>query len=492
MIATEQLDNGYDVIIVGAGISGINFAYRLQTQNPELSFTILEGRDNIGGTWDLFKYPGLRSDSDLYTFGFSWRPWTEEKAIAEGPLIINYVKESAAMYGIDQKVKFRHKVSSANWSSEQQAWSLSVDANGQPTVFRGRFMLLCTGYYDYNQALPTVIPGIENFKGKTVHPQFWPEDLDYTGQNIVIIGSGATAVTLLPALAETASHVTMLQRSPSYLLSQPKTDGLEILIRNIFPKSLAHKLIRIKWITATFFFTNFCRYFPDRAKGLIREATIKQLPPSISHDPHFQPAYNPFEQRVCFCPEGDFYVSLRSGKSSVVTGHIDTVTENSIKLTNGRELHPDIIVTATGLKIQLAGGMKLTVDNAPFKLNEKFIWKGVMLQDLPNAAFVVGYVDASWTLGANATAFLICRILNRMKKEGTAVVVPRLTEEEQRNIKEMPMLNLSSTYVQKAKDAMPKAGDAGQWRPRRTYMRDIWEARFGNIRKGLQHIKGPV
>jgi len=492
MITTEKLDNDYDVVIVGAGIAGINFAYRLQTQNPDLNFTILESRDNIGGTWDLFKFPGIRSDSDLYTFGFPWRPWTEQKTIAEGPLIVNYIKESAAMYGIDQKVKFRHKVSSANWSSEQQAWSLSVDADGQPTVFRGRFMLLCTGYYDYNQALPTVIPGIENFKGKTVHPQFWPEDLDYTGQNIVIIGSGATAITLLPVLAETASHVTMLQRSPSYLLSLPKADGLDVLIQNICPESLAHKLIRIKWLTFSFLLVSFCRYFPGRAKGLIHKATIKQLPPSIPHDPHFKPAYNPFEQRMCFCPDGDFYASLRSGKSSVVTGQIDTVTDKSIKLTNGQELHPDIIVTATGLKIQLAGGMKLTVDNTPFKINEKFIWKGVMLQDLPNAAFVVGYVDASWTLGANATAFLICRLLNQMKKDGTAVVVPRLKEEEQRNMKEMPMLNLSSTYVQKAKDVMPRAGDAGQWRPRRTYMRDIWEARFGDIRKGLQYIKGPV
>ena len=476
------------MIIIGAGISGINFAYRLQTQNPELSFTILEGRDAIGGTWDLFKYPGIRSDSDLYTFGFPWRPWTEQKAIAEGPLIVNYVRESAAMYGIDKKVQFGHKVNSANWSSDQQAWSLSVNADGTPKPFQCRFMLMCTGYYDYDQPLPTVIPGIDNFAGQVVHPQFWPEDLDYTGKNIVIVGSGATAVTLLPALAEKASHVTMLQRSPSYILSQPATDGLEILIRALFPAAWTHKLIRIKWLVVTFLFLNFCRYFPTRAKRMLRAGTIQQLPPSIQHDPHFKPSYDPFEQRMCFCPDGDFYASLRSGKASVVTDVIDTVTPNSIKLTSGQELNPDIIITATGLKIRLAGGAKLTVDGAPFAFNEKFAWKTVMVQDLPNVAVVVGYVDASWTLGADATAQLICRLLRQMAREGAGAAVPRLGEEEKGIMKEVPMLKLSSTYVQRGKDVLPKTGDGKQWRARSTYFRDMWEARFGDLKTGMQFV----
>ncbi len=333
-----------------------------------------------------------------------------------------------------------------------------------------------------------MIPGIKDFGGEVVHPQFWPQDLDYSGKEIVVIGSGATAVTLLPALAEKASHVTMLQRSPSYLLSQPKTDNLEILIRKTCPESLAHKLIRIKWLVMPFLFINFCFYLPSLAKRLLRSATMQQLPPSIAHDPHFKPTYDPFQQRMCFCPDGDFYASLRSGKSSVATGVIETVNKNSIKLTSGQELHPDIIVTATGLKIQLAGGMKLTVDDQPFNINEKFIWKAVMIQDLPNAAFVVGYTDASWTLGADATAHLISRMLKQMDKQHATMVVPRLPEEESTKMKIMPMLKLSSTYVQKGKDALPKAGDGAQWRARSTYFRDIWEAKFGDIKTGMQYV----
>jgi len=295
-------------------------------------------------------------------------------------------------------------------------------------------------------------------------------------------------VTLLPALAKKATHVTMLQRSPSYLLSQPAEDGLEWFIRRVFPRSWEHSLIRFKWIAVPWLFINFCRYLPNMARGMLRSATIAQLPPSIKHDPHFKPSYNPFEQRVCFCPDGDFYASLRSGKSSVVTGHIDTMTADTIKLTNGQELHPDIIVTATGLKVQLAGGMKVNVDGVPFHVNEKFIWKNIMFQDLPNAAYVIGYVDASWTLGADATAQLVCRMLKKMDKEGVDVIVPRV--EEGSKMKPLQYLNLSSTYVRKANDAMPKAGDHPQWAGRTSYFRDIWQAWFGDISTGLQYIRG--
>ncbi|KAK4995085.1 hypothetical protein LTR66_005017, partial [Elasticomyces elasticus] len=295
-MASEKTHNSYDVIIVGAGISGINFAYRLQTQCPDLSFTILEARDVIGGTWALFKYPGLRSDSDLYTFGFPWRPWTEQKSIAEAGLIVNYVRESAAMYGIDKKIQFKHRVGAYDWSSQSQQWALTVDADGTPKTFHTRFMLMCTGYYDYDHALPTVVPGIDKFGRRVVHPQFWPDDLDYTGKNITIIGSGATAVTLLPALAEKAAHVTMLQRSPSYVTSTPGQDGLERLIRKTCPAALAHKLIRIKWILFPLLLINFCYYLPTLAKKVLRAATIAQLPASTPHDPHFKPSYEPFQQ----------------------------------------------------------------------------------------------------------------------------------------------------------------------------------------------------
>lgn len=390
----EKSNLDYDIVIIGAGISGINFAYRLQERNPNLSFTILEGRDDIGGTWSLFQYPGIRSDSDLYTFGFPWRPWQDRASIAEGAKIMNYMRECMHMYGIDKKIRFRHHVSSANWSSQEKVWTLSLNADGEDTTMKARYVLLCTGYYDYDQPLQALIPGIDKFKGRVVHPQFWPKDLDYADKSIVIIGSGATAITLLPALAQKAKHVTMLQRSPSYILSQPREDGLEKLIRAVLPVSWTHQAIRFKWLAIPWLLINFCHYLPNMAKLLFQKVTIAQLPKSISHDPHFMPRYNPFEQRMCFCPDGDFYAALRSGKGSVVTGAIDTVTATSVRLRDGAELTPDIIVTATGLKVRLAGGIKVTVDGKPHAMNEKYVWKNIMQQDLPNAFFVVGYVDA--------------------------------------------------------------------------------------------------
>jgi cation diffusion facilitator CzcD-associated flavoprotein CzcO len=483
---TAPPENNYDILIIGAGISGINFAYRLQERLPHLSFAILEGRSSIGGTWDLFKYPGIRSDSDLYTFGFSWRPWTEKASIAEGGKILSYLKESAAMYCIDKKIKFQHHVNSANWSSKQRRWVLQVTADGkEEKVFQSQYLFFCTGYYDYDVPLQTVIPGIDNFQGPVVHPQFWPKDLDYTDKNIVIIGSGATAITLLPAMAKDARHVTMLQRSPSYLLSQPREDGLEVLIRKTLPTSWAHQAIRWKWLIIPWLFINFCTYLPNLAKKLLRAATIPQLPKSLQHDPHFKPLYNPFEQRMCFCPDGDFYGALREGKASVVTGHIDTVSKNSIKLKDGTEVHPDIIVTATGLKIRLAGGVKVTVDDSELNVPQKFLWKNIMLQDLPNCVFVIGYVDASWTLGADATARLVCRMIKRMMERGYEVATPKV--DPGWDMKETPMLRLTSTYVQRAKDAIPKAGDRAQWRGRTTYFRDIWEAWFGDLRSGMEY-----
>lgn len=487
MEASEKLVTNFDIIIIGAGISGINFAYRLQERNPEFSFTILEGRDDIGGTWSLFQYPGIRSDSDLYTFGFPWRPWNDRASIAEGSKIMNYMRECMSMYGIDKKIRYRHHVKSVNWSSEGKAWTLAVKANGEDQTFKSRFIIFCTGYYDYDTPLQAAIPGITNFKGRVVHPQFWPKDLDYTNKSITVVGSGATAITLLPALAQTASHVTMLQRSPSYIVSQPREDGLEKLIRAVAPTSWVHQLIRIKWLAVPYLFIAFCTYLPNVAKRLLAKATAAQLPRSLSCDPHFTPQYNPFEQRMCFCPDGDFYAALRSGKGSVVTSAIDNVTETSIRLSNGQELNPDIIVTATGLKIRLAGGIKVTVDGEEMPMNKKFIWKNVMLQDLPNAMFVIGYVDASWTLGADATAQLVCRMLKAMDRRGYEVATARMDEDTRARLKEKPVLRLTSTYVQKAKDVLPKACDQKQWRGRSTYFRDIWEAWFGDLRTGMEY-----
>ena len=434
---------------------------------------------------------GIRSDSDLYTFGFPWRPWKENTSIAKGPLITKYLSESAEEYGIDKKIKFNHHVNSTNYSSQYKTWTFDVTADKtEQKTFRSKFFLLCTGYYDYEQPLQTTIPGIDDYKGTVVHPQFWPQDLDYSDKNIVIIGSGATAVTLVPSLAEKASHVTMLQRSPSYLLSQPSEDGIERFIRRYCSGYWEHRLVRLKWLLIPFMIVNFCYYFPKAARKVFQSATRPLLPPGMQLDPNFNPSYNPFEQRVCFCPDGDFYETLRSGKSSIETGVIETVTADSIKLESGKELHPDIIVTATGIKVRIAGGIKVSVDDKPYNVPEKFVWKGIMLEDLPNCAFVIGYVDASWTLGADATAQLVCRILKQMEKEGTVEVVPRMTAKDKSTMKEMPLLRLSSTYVRKAKDVVPKAGDRGQWRARSFYFKDIWMAWFGDIKTGTEWVRG--
>lgn len=341
-------------------------------------------------------------------------------------------------------------------------------------------------YQDYKTPLKAEIPGIDNFEGPTVHPQFWPKDLDYKEKKIVIIGSGATAITLLPALAKEASQVTMLQRSPSYIISTPKEDGLEKLIRRWAPSSWINNIIRFKWLALPYLLIRFCRYMPERAKSMFKDKTEKQLPESLKHDDHFKPSYNPFEQRVCFCPDGDFYRALRNGKGTIATGIIDKITATTIKLKNGQELTPDIIITATGLKIQLAGGMKISTDGKPYSISEKFIWKNTMFQDLPNATYTIGYVDASWTLGADATAQLITRILKKMEKKEAGVIVPRV--EEGSTMKQTKLLGLSSTYLQKAGDVMPKAGDQPQWKGRSSYFRDIWESWYGDIGTGLEYL----
>jgi cation diffusion facilitator CzcD-associated flavoprotein CzcO len=481
--AVEQ----FDVIIVGAGISGINAAYRVQEKLPKgTTYAILDARDKIGGTWDLFKYPGLRSDSDLYTFGFPWRPWKAGHAIAEAPLILDYLNEAVKDTGIDKNIRFRQKVVSADWSSDELVWTLNV-AVGEKTVhYKGGFMILGTGYYDYDEPLQTVIPGIKNFKGPVVHPQFWPEDLDYAGKEVAIIGSGATAITILPNVAKTAKMVTIVQRSPSYVFSIPnKDDPLIRLTQWLFPAQLAHTLIRWRWMATSYLFFYFCRTFPNVAKKVIGAAATKQLPKGFPLDPNFKPKYNPWEQRMCLAPDGDFYKSIRKGKGNVVTGAIKTVTEDAIKLEDGSEIKADIIVTATGLKIKLAGGIQPTIDGKPLDISTKFLWKGVMLQDLPNACVIIGYTNASWTLGADATAQLVTRLINLMKKKGASAVVPRLANPE--SMEPTPMLNLSSTYLQKALSQMPKTG-TGQWAPRSHYFGDIRQAKYGDIETNIEFL----
>ncbi|KAJ8608339.1 hypothetical protein MRB53_039679 [Persea americana] len=486
----EKGDNNYDVIIIGAGISGINFAYRLQERSPQLNYAIIERRHEIGGTWSLFKYPGIRSDSDLYTFGFPWRPWNHNDAIAEGDLIRNYVKESAEEYGIDKKIKFNTKVSGASYNSTSKTWTFDTqNTSGEKKTYKARWMLICTGYYDYENPLQTDIPGIKDFKGQVIHPQFWPEDLDYTNKNVTVIGSGATAITVVPIMADKAKHITMLQRSPSYVMAIPREDIIEKFIRAVFPAFIQAILLRWKWIFAPLILVTYSAWFPRAARATMNKLTELQLPKSIPRDPHFTPRYNPWEQRMCMCPDGDFFKALRSGKASIETGVIENITPNAIKLTSGRELNPDIIITATGLKLQFGGGMAIKVDEKPFVLGEKLVWKGSMLEDLPNASFSMGYVDASWTLGADATAQLTTRIWNQMRDEGVVEVTARRLGDEKETVKPIDLLRLNSTYVQKGKDQLPVAGDRGQWVPRSNFIRDIMTAWYGDIKTSTEWVK---
>ncbi|KAE8358445.1 hypothetical protein BDV27DRAFT_169422 [Aspergillus caelatus] len=480
----------YDVIIIGAGVSGINFAYRLQESHPDLSYCVLEERHEIGGTWSLFQYPGIRSDSDMFTFGFAWRPWTQKNSIAHGSLIRRYLQESAEQEGIDQKIKFRHRVDRMDWSTRNKAWTVHVSKDGAATVsLRTRFIMMGTGYYDYHEPLATDIPGTNRFQGTVIHPQFWPSDIDYTNKDIVIIGSGATAITLLPSLAKEASSVTMLQRSPSYVLSFPSEDANERLIRWICSERLASSLIRLKWIIVPLILVTFCRWFPKLAKWLCLEVTRRELPKEVPLDPHFTPRYNPWEQRMCSCPDGDFFECLRNGSGSVVTGVIETVTERGIQLQSGAELNADIIITATGLKMNIAGGIPITVDGVRFSIPDHFMWKCTMVDGLPNMVFALGYVDASWTLGADATAQLTCRILKQMREEGLSIVSPRCSDEEQSEMKELPFLNLNATYVRMGGSAFPKVGDRPQWEPRSYYWKDLIRAWWGDIQTGLEWSK---
>ncbi|CAI4212386.1 unnamed protein product [Parascedosporium putredinis] len=483
---TSPTKVNHDVVIVGAGLSGINTAYRLQTDLPGKSYTILEGRDNLGGTWDLFRYPGIRSDSDLYSFGFSWRPWESKEPIAKAEAILEYLEESAKEAGIDKHIQYGRRVTEANWNSDQALWHLTVVSGaGGKTVpaetITCRWIILGTGYYNYEEALPADIPGIDKFQGTLIHPQFWPEDLDYADKNIVIIGSGATAVTLLPALAEKAAHVTMLQRTPSYRHFWRRAALAA-------PGRLAASLVRLKFITVAMLLFKLSRQFPGVVRRYLLGQTEKQLPPNIPVDPHFTPPYNPWEQRLCTCPAGDFYKALSDGRGGVVTGHIEAVDEGSIRVKkhdDGDEiLRPDIIITATGLKIQIAGGIRFSVDGDPFNPSEHFIWRGVMLQNLPNLAYIIGYTNASWTLGADVNATIIARIIKNMDAKGARAVLP-VTEAD---MPRQPLLNLNSTYIHRASTVLPATGDRGPWKPRNDYMVDFWASKFASIETDLMYI----
>ncbi|EST07676.1 hypothetical protein PSEUBRA_002771 [Kalmanozyma brasiliensis GHG001] len=466
-----------DVLIVGAGISGINAAYRLHDELPDKKYLILENREQLGGTWDLFKYPGIRSDSDLHTFGYAFKEWTGAD-IAGGAEILAYLKKVAEDNGIAERIRYKSKVEAADWSTEERCWFVTVNQDGEQKNYRARFLYTCTGYYDYNKVLHAEIPGIKNFKGKVVHPQFWDlKEDDYRGKRVAVIGSGATAITLIPSMANVTKDITLVQRSPTYILSLEKYDPIAKVIRAILPKRMAAFVIRQKNIARIYASFHIFRTFPGVAKAILGRLTKSQLPSDIPLDPHFKPNYNPWDQRLCICPDGDFYTTLREGKAHIATGHIDQVTSNEIILKNGERIPCDIIVTATGLKLSVGGHIKTTVDKKTVDPSERFVWKGSMIEGLPNYALSIGYTNASWTLGSDCTAQYVVRLIKHMDKYHKSSVVPKPSNRDQ--LTQRPLLDLNSTYVKKAEKDLPKAATSGPWRMRTNYWYDLVQAKYG-------------
>jgi monooxygenase len=463
-----------DVLIVGAGISGVGAACRLKEGCPGKSILILETRQQIGGTWDLFRFPGIRSDSDMYTLGFPFRPWRGEKAIVEGEAIRAYVEETARAYGVDEAIRFGHKALGATWSPAEARWTVEVQADGVPRRFTCAFLYLASGYYDYDAGYRPEWPGETEFGGRIVHPQHWPDDLEIPGKRIVIIGSGATAVTLAPALAEQGAKVTMLQRSPSYVVSRPSRDGLA---RRIGPR-----LTRWKNVLLGAWFFKRARTKPDRVRAAIRKLAAADLPLDYDIDRHFNPAYNPWDQRVCLIPDADLFKAIGRGEVEVVTDRIARFTKEGIALESGASLEADIVVTATGLVVKLLGGMKLTVDGQPIRIAEHLSYKGALLSDVPNLAVSFGYTNASWTLKSDLTARYVCRLLNRMDADGAAICTAVLGQTE---VKRKPMLDFSSGYVQRAQAHMPKQGTERPWKVHQNYPRDVLALRFGKLDDGV-------
>lgn len=478
-MGTEQ----FDVLIIGAGLSGIGAAYRLQTECPAKRYAILEGRGEMGGTWDLFRYPGLRSDSDMFTLGYPFRPWRDAKAIADGASILSYIKDTAREFGIDQHIRFNQKVASASWSSHDALWTLHVKhpESGASTIYRTRFLYVCSGYYDYAGGYTPEFPGREQFKGQVIHPQKWPENLDYTDKNVVIIGSGATAVTLVPAMVAQARHVTLLQRSPSYVASLPASDGIADFLRKHCSEKRAHGLARWKNVLLTLGFFQFCRRAPSLARKLLRLGAKRELPAGYDVDTHFNPAYEPWDQRLCMAPNGDLFKALRSGKAQMVTDHIERFTDTGIRLQSGQDLPADIIVTATGLKLQACGGMELDVDGKHVDIGDTLAYKGMMLSNVPNFALCVGYTNASWTLRADLASRYVCRVLSYMDENAYKMCV---AQQVGNAIEKRPLLDISAGYVLRAADVLPKQGPTAPWQMKQNYLLDLFNLRYAPVEDG--------
>lgn len=479
---TEGSPDDLDVVIIGAGLSGIGAAYHLQHTCPQLAFTILEGRSNMGGTWDLFKYPGIRSDSDMYTLGFSFNPWKDPQAIADGPSILRYIKDTARKFGIDKKIRYDHKVVDADWSDTEQLWTLRIETHPNvPTErIRCRFLITCCGYYDYREGYTPEFAGRAEFKGPIVHPQHWNSDLDHSDKRVVVIGSGATAVTLVPELARKAAKVTMLQRTPTYMLSMPRTDKVANFFRKTLPQSMAYRLSRWKNILIGLGFYNASRQWPNRASSFLRKGVRTQLGAHYD-DKDFTPPYDPWDQRLCIIPDSDLFLAMKEGKAEVITDSIERFTSEGILLASGRIVEADIIVTATGLKVQLLGGMKLRMNGMEVSTKDMHCYRGVMFGGIPNFAVTIGYTNASWTLKCDLSCSYVARVLAHMQRHGHRTVTPRFDKER---FGSEPLLDFDAGYIKRAVHILPQQGSKAPWKVYQNYFRDSLSLRYSSLDDG--------
>lgn len=473
-----------DVIIIGAGLSGIGAACHLSKACPNKKYVILEGRNNLGGTWDLFKYPGIRSDSDMYTLGYNFKPWTDPQAIADGPSILKYIKNTSEQFGVNTHIRYGHKVSKIQWDSNTASWTVYVNIDGEEKVFRCNYLMSCTGYYNYEHGYTPDFKGVNDFKGAFIHPQHWPEDLDYANKKVVVIGSGATAVTLVPELAKKTESVTMLQRSPTYVTTLPKEDTFLVWMRKIMPDNWVYRFARTRNIGFTMGFYNYCRAFPNSARRFMTRMVKKELPETFDMR-HFSPKYAPWDERVCVVPDSDLFKVINENKAKIVTADIETITESGVALKSGEHLEADIIVSATGLDIQIMGGIDVYVDGEPYDFSKKMIYRGILFQDLPNLGMVFGYTNASWTLKADLVSEYMCRIINHMDATHTQYAVPQDNE----SIKTIPFMDMSSGYIQRALHKVPQQGEKLPWRLYQNYMKDMFTLRFTKLEDGVLTFK---
>jgi len=484
----------FDVVIVGAGLSGVGAGVHLRRACPHKTWVVLEGRDAIGGTWDLFRYPGVRSDSDMYTLGYSFKPWREAKSIADGPSILQYVKDAAREHDVARHIRYRHRVTKAAWSSEQATWRVETEhgESGERVCFTCNFLYLCAGYYSYRQGHTPAFAGRERFKGRIVHPQQWPEDLDYAGKRVLVIGSGATAMTLVPAMAKTAGHVAMLQRSPTYVVSRPERDAIANFLRKVLPERWAYAITRWKNVAFQQRVYRRTRSHPQLVKKVLLDMVRKELGPDFDIETHFTPRYNPWDQRLCLIPNSDLFEALRSGKASVVTDQLDSFTEKGVLLKSGRELEADIIVTATGLNLVLLGEMQFSVDGKPVDFAKTWTYKGLMVSDVPNLVSTFGYINASWTLRADLTAEYVCRLLKHMDKRGARQAAPRLRPGDA-GMPERPWVDgFSSGYMRRTMHLFPRQGDREPWINPQNYGRDKKMIRSAALEDGVLQFSNPA